>query len=201
MRILITGANGHLGVRLIASLSLNNEVVSVVRSDSALEKISGLNCETHIVDYSDSDGLSAAASGCDCAVHLVGIIKKTGNNTYEQAHELSCEALVYAARMAGLKKIVALSIIGSDVTSSNACLASRGRSENILLDGDLCVAIAARLNHLLQPQLQCGDPLRSNIGLVIQAEEVIQIHRHDGKCQAEHESWKEPDPVGNEEMS
>jgi uncharacterized protein YbjT (DUF2867 family) len=116
-------------------------VVSVVRSESALKKISGLNCETHIVDYSDSGGLSAAARGCDCAVHLVGIIKKTGNNTYEQAHELACEALVKAARTAGLKHIAALSIIGSDVTSRNACLASRGRSERILLEGDVPVTI------------------------------------------------------------
>jgi uncharacterized protein YbjT (DUF2867 family) len=116
-------------------------VVAVVRSKSACKKISGLNCETHIVDYSDSGGLSAAASDCDCAVHLVGIIKKTGNNTYEQAHELSCAALVKATHLAGLKQIVALSIIGSDITSRNACLASRGRSENILLDGDVPATI------------------------------------------------------------
>ena len=141
MRILITGANGHLGMRLIASLSLNHEVVSVVRSESACKKISDLNCTAHIVDYSDSGGLAAAASECDCAVHLVGIIKKTGNNSYEQAHELSCEALVTAARMAGLKQIVSVSIIGSDITSRNACLASRGRSENILLDGDVPATI------------------------------------------------------------
>lgn len=141
MRILITGANGHLGIRLIASLALNHEVVSVVRSESACEKISGLNCETHIIDYSDSGGLSAAAADCDRAVHLVGIIKKTGNNSYEQAHELSCAALVNAARTAGLKQIVALSIIGSSAASSNACLASRGRSENILLAGDVPATI------------------------------------------------------------
>ena len=141
MRILVTGANGHLGIRLIANLSLNHEVVAVVRSESAQKKISDLNCSTHIVDYSDSAGPAAAAAECDCAVHLVGIIKKTGNNSYEQAHELSCEALVTAAVLAGLKHIVALSILGSDATSKNACLASRGRSENILLDGDVPATI------------------------------------------------------------
>jgi hypothetical protein len=36
---------------------------------------------------------------------------------------------------------------------------------------------------------------------VILAEEMIQIHPQKGKYQAEQESWKEPDPVGNKQMS
>lgn len=137
----MTGANGHLGIRLIENLCQTHEVVSVIRSESALEKLSGLKCEAHIIDYSDSEALTAAARDCDCAVHLVGIIKKKGYNTYQQAHELPCRALVNAAVKSGLKQIVALSIIGSDPASLNGCLASRGCSEAILLDGDVPATI------------------------------------------------------------
>lgn len=137
MRVLVTGANGHLGIRLIANLAQQHEVVALVRSASALEKVSGLRCESRVVDYADSAGLAVAARDCDCAVHLVGIIRQTGNNRYEQAHEQPCTALAKGAEMAGLKQIVTVGIIGSHVDSSNGCLASRGRSENILLDGSV----------------------------------------------------------------
>ncbi len=141
MKVLITGANGHLGIRLITRLCLHHEVVAVVRSDAALQTLTGVGCETHIIDYSDSDALKQRLAGCDCAVHLVGIIKAGKTNTYESAHEGPCEALVTAAEAAGLEHIVSLSIIGSDPESSNACLASRGRSEQILLTSSVSATV------------------------------------------------------------
>ena len=137
MRILITGANGHLGIRLINNLSVDHEVVAVVRSSAALAQVKDLHCRSLVVDYADVDGLAAAARDCDVAVHLVGIIKKTRFNSYEQAHEIPCAALVSAAEKAGLKQIIALSILGSDPDANNECLASRGRSEVILTAGSI----------------------------------------------------------------
>lgn len=141
MRILVTGANGHLGRRLIGRLTLDHEVIAVVRSQRALQTLSGLSCQAQVVDYTDGDALASAARDCDSAVHLVGIIRKTEKNTYRQAHELPCAALVLAAEKAGLKRIVAISILGSNVASANGCFASRGASENILLQGPVPVTI------------------------------------------------------------
>jgi len=141
LRILVTGANGHLGRRLVERLAHDHDVIAVVRSQRALQILSDFRCQSQIVDYTDSAGLSAAARDCDCAVHLVGIIKRTGNNTYTQAHELPCAALALAAEKAGLKRIVALSILGSNAESANGCFASRGISENILLRGSVPVTI------------------------------------------------------------
>jgi uncharacterized protein YbjT (DUF2867 family) len=119
---------------LIGILSQENEVVAVVRSSAALEVIKDLGCQAYIIDYTDADALASVASDCDSAVHLVGVIKKTGRNSYEQAHEIPCTALASAAEVAGLKQIVALSILGGDVNSGNGCLASRARSDAILID-------------------------------------------------------------------
>ena len=141
MRILVTGANGHLGRRLVERLSHDHEVIAVVRSQRALQTLSDFRCQSQIVDYADSDGLTSVSLDCDCAVHLVGIIKRTGNNTYSQAHELPCAALALAAEKAGLKRIVALSILGSNAESANGCFASRGISENILLQGTVPVTV------------------------------------------------------------
>ncbi len=141
MRILVTGANGHLGRRLVERLAYDHDVIAVVRSQRALQTLSDFRCQSQIVDYTDSDGLTSVSLDCDCAVHLVGIIKRTENNTYSQAHELPCAALALAAEKAGLKRIVALSILGSNAESANGCFASRGISENILLRGSVPVTI------------------------------------------------------------
>ena len=49
------------------------------------------------------------------------------------AHEASARAIADAAAAADLRRVVYLSILGSDPKSANACLASKGRAEQILL--------------------------------------------------------------------
>ncbi|MEX0942549.1 MAG: NAD(P)H-binding protein, partial [Pseudomonadales bacterium] len=138
MQLVITGANGHLGRRLIARLSDDVVVRAVVRSESAkaaLVSEFGSDLDIHIVDYQDAQALERAITGYDVAVHLVGIIKEGRTNTFEAAHVDASQALVVAARQTGLSHIVYLSLVGSSESSSNPCFASRGRAERILLDG------------------------------------------------------------------
>src|SRR5262249_7583032 len=61
------------------------------------------------------------------------ILKETRANRYLDAHERACEAVATAADRAGLRRIAALSILGADLASLNACLASRARADAILL--------------------------------------------------------------------
>lgn len=134
-RYAITGANGNLGVRSIVTLGAD-QVRALVRSNRAkedlLKKFPGL--EVCIVDYTDADSLRNALLGCDVVVHLVGIIKETKFSSYADAHERSCDALV-AALPDSIRHIVYLSIVGSETDSHNACLASKGRAESILMAG------------------------------------------------------------------
>jgi len=147
-RILITGANGHLGRRTISRLTpadgLTRPVRAVVRSERAAQTIrkhSHPAVEIEILDYRDEEALTRAADGCEVAVHLVGIILETSRGSYRDAHELTSHALARAAAAAGLKRIVYLSILGSHPDSSNDCLASKGRAEQILLDASTPVLI------------------------------------------------------------
>jgi uncharacterized protein YbjT (DUF2867 family) len=136
----VTGANGQLGRRLIRRLHAAtppHSVRALVRSQRAADRIAPLldpaGSQVRIVDYADAEGLAEAAKGCAAAVHLVGILKETRSNRYVDAHERACEALAHAADTAGLGRIVSLSILGSRPDSQNACLASKGRAEQILL--------------------------------------------------------------------
>ncbi len=142
MPVLVTGANGNLGRALFQQLASRGRFRAAVRSARAADQIEALELsdadlrpEIVRVDYTDEQSMSEAAADCDAVVHLVGIIKEAANTRYADAHERSCSVLALAAARAGVKRIVYLSIMGSTPESANACLASKGRAERILLDG------------------------------------------------------------------
>lgn len=143
LRVLITGTNGHLGQRLIPALPESVEIIAAVRSAKAAQSISlrrGLGVRQ--LDYSHSEQFSRALVNVDAVVHLVGILKETPENTYSGAHETTCQALIAGAGLAKVKPaIVYISILGSSAGHGNACLASKGRAEDILLNSGLPVTI------------------------------------------------------------
>jgi len=156
--VLITGANGNLGRRLIQRAfefpGGPRPVRAIVRSERARQTLADIsNLDVAVLDYADAEGLAQAAEGCDSVVHLVGIIKEGSTSSYEGAHEATCTALANAAKEAGIRRIVYLSILGSQPDADNACLASKGRAERILREGPTSTLVL-RVPMVLSP----GDP-------------------------------------------
>jgi NADH dehydrogenase len=145
--LLVTGANGHLGRRICARLAGPGQrrVRAVVRSERAAQTLRELSDEARpdirILDYGDAAALEAAAEGCRRAVHLVGIIKEGSQTRYVDAHEATCRTLATAGTAAGIEHVVYLSILGSRPDSANACLASKGRAEQILLESGVATSV------------------------------------------------------------
>jgi NADH dehydrogenase len=139
--IAITGANGNLGMRSISTLGVDR-VRALVRSERAKQDLLARfeSLDVWVVDYTDANSLTAALKDCETVVHLVGIIKQTRHSSYENAHERSCAALVEALP-ASIQHLVYLSIVGSHADSDNACLASKGRAEDILLEAATAVVV------------------------------------------------------------
>jgi uncharacterized protein YbjT (DUF2867 family) len=142
-RVLVTGANGHLGRALVRRLARITSVRAVVRSDRAAETLGPIAGDVDVVvlDYADVDALARAARGCDAAVHLVGILKEGAGARYVDAHEGTSRSLAEAARRVGLARIVTVGILGADPHSPNPCLASRARAEAILLAPPLATTV------------------------------------------------------------
>ena len=153
--IVVTGANGQLGRALLSSLACVSDsnasengrprVRALVRSETAKKTIEALGLdpppEIEIVDYTNPIEMAAALAGMSCVIHLVGIIKETKSASYVEAHEQTCHALALAAQRAGIQRIVYLSILGSAVNSENACLASKGRAESLLLEDRVATTV------------------------------------------------------------
>ncbi len=71
MRVLVTGASGHIASALIPELiDHGHSVVGVARSDQAAKKIDALGAEVRRGDLDDPDGLASAASEADGVIHL-----------------------------------------------------------------------------------------------------------------------------------
>lgn len=145
MPVLVSGANGNLGRAIFENTGDGSHFRAAVRSQRAADQVAALPVEarpeTIQVDYSNATQMAAAAEDCKVVVHLVGIIKEAANTKYAVAHEESCEVLTSAAREAGVRRIVYMSIVGSHPESENSCLASKGRAERILLDASVPATI------------------------------------------------------------
>ena len=126
--ILVTGANGHIGRRLLRE---QPDARAVVRSERAAATLAD-HPDVRIVNYTDAAGLADACAGCKAIVHLVGTIRESKQASFQDAHERPAEALAQAAHEAGVGRIVYLSILGAAPGSNNACLESRARTEEIL---------------------------------------------------------------------
>ncbi len=133
-RLLVTGANGHLGRRLCKALAADAgvQVRAVVRSTPAARAL-GDRDDVRVVDYADVAGLIAAGAECEVLVHLVGILRESAAATYQAAHEQATRGVLEAATAVGIRRIVYLSILGADERSPNRCLASKARAETLLL--------------------------------------------------------------------
>lgn len=161
--IVVTGANGRLGQRLLRAFAGSVQLRAVVRSERAAARIRALpapvQAEIQVLDEADEAALARAAEGARVWLHLVGILKETSASRYVDAHERTCTAVARGAARAGVERIVHPSLLGADPRSPNACLASRGRAEEILLAGAVPTTIL-RLPMVLGPGEAATQALR-----------------------------------------
>src|ERR1700761_6012994 len=71
MRILVTGASGHIASAVIPELLTHgHQVIGLARSDESAEAVAALGAEVRRGDLDDLDGLRGAAAEADGVIHL-----------------------------------------------------------------------------------------------------------------------------------
>lgn len=108
-RVLVTGANGHLGANTVrALLEHGHEVVAFVRPTSDLRGLAGLDIQYARGDVLDRNSLVAAASGVEAIIHSAAVFAYWSKEPDEilRTGLSGVENVFAAASQSGVRRIV-----------------------------------------------------------------------------------------------
>lgn len=134
MTIVITGANGAVGMALVRLLCTEpgpdaHRVRALVRRPAEAQALQALGAEVVGIDYQQPAVVRAAVAGAAAVVHLAGALLPHRAEALWQANVLTTQAIATAAAEAGVKTLVYLSFPGANATASNIYLRSKGLAE------------------------------------------------------------------------
>src|SRR6266542_4441818 len=113
-KVFVTGASGFVGTEVMGEmLRRGYELVALVhRRKMAVEDRRVTSVQASLFD---SAALARAMGGCDAIIHLVGIImeNKSAGVTFDRMHYQATKSVVDAAAMAGVKRYVHMSALGT----------------------------------------------------------------------------------------
>jgi uncharacterized protein YbjT (DUF2867 family) len=134
-RILLTGATGYVGGRLLTALvATGHQVRCLARRPEALQHRAGPRVEVVAGDVQDPTSLGRALDGCTAAyylVHSMGVARG-----FEETDRRAAVSFGQAARTAGVRRIIYLGGLGAG-TALSPHLASRQEVGRILADSEV----------------------------------------------------------------
>lgn len=115
MKVLVTGANGFLGSHIAERLQTHGgvELRLMLRRTSNLEFLGGVEYERVEGDMRDEASLDAAAQGVEIVVHVAGLVSALTEARYHEVNARGTEALVRAAKAAGVRRFVYVSSLAA----------------------------------------------------------------------------------------
>jgi len=140
MKILLTGATGYIGKRLLPILvAQGHEIVCCVRDKNRfycpIELLK--NVEVIEVDFLKTETLTAIPTDIDAAYYLIHSMSGSDDN-YDELEKISAENFVHIIDQTKAKQVIYLSGIVNDKCLSKH-LSSRKKVEDVLLNGNFAI--------------------------------------------------------------
>jgi NADH dehydrogenase len=152
MTTLVTGANGFVGRHVVARLAgRGGGLRAMVRAAAAYDGPPGV--EVVEADMTKPETLTAALQGVDVVVHCAAItanLKPPYKNAYDIINRGGTENLAAAASAAGVRRIVAMSGLGTKPAPAGTYMATRWGMEEAVRNSRIPYV-------LIQPSVQFGD--------------------------------------------
>ncbi|HEX2844024.1 MAG TPA: complex I NDUFA9 subunit family protein, partial [Candidatus Limnocylindria bacterium] len=137
MTVAVVGATGFVGTSVVPQLAgAGYRVVAISRNGDRMPDWPA-SVAARSADVATGRGLDAAFEGADVAVHLVAIPRQTRGRSFEQVNVRGTERVVEAARRAGVRRIVHLSVLGVTDDPKLAYLSSKWRGEQAVRESGL----------------------------------------------------------------
>ena len=113
MKVLVTGATGFVGPKVVHALrARGHEVRALVRDPRRARVLETWGCELVVGDVADASSLDRAAADAEGVVHLVSIIRGRPHD-FERVMPRATTSLVAAAEKAGVRRFVLMSALGT----------------------------------------------------------------------------------------
>jgi uncharacterized protein YbjT (DUF2867 family) len=135
VKVLVTGATGYIGGRLVPRLLESGFEVRCMTRDAAQLDLAPWKNRVEVVEADVLEGptLKSALGGCDAAFYLIHSMG--GSRDFADADRRGAENFRDAAEVANLKRIVYLGGLGSDTGKLSEHLASRHEVGFVLSSG------------------------------------------------------------------
>ena len=201
MRILLTGANGLIGQRLLHALQARgHELVCAVRHPPA-QPIPGV--ATILADFVQDTEKAvwlARLGGVEIVINTVGIFREQSPGDFDRIHHRTPCALFAAAAETGVKLVVQLSALGADDHAATAYHRSTKAADD-------CLRALPVPSLIVQPSLVYDEsgastrtfatlatmPVAARLGTAAQMVQPVDlddlveaicraVEEHDGKC-------------------
>lgn len=157
MKILVTGAGGFIGLRLLDRLvSAGHDVVALVRTPRGPLKLTRDHVTVVRGDMTDAASLDRAVAGCDVVVHLANATAITDWAAARAINVDGTRALLAACKRAGVKRMVFTSTL-------SALREKRGPYGQTKLEAEVVVRQSGLPFVILRPSLVYGA---HGVGLV-----------------------------------
>jgi uncharacterized protein YbjT (DUF2867 family) len=118
MHVLIVGANGHIGRRLIRQMSTSpHQSRAMIRNPMQGEALRELGADDIVVADLEGD-ITPALEGCDAVIFTAGSGGSTGPEKTDAIDRDGAIAIIDAARKAGVNRLVMVSSMGTDAPDS-----------------------------------------------------------------------------------
>ncbi len=139
MKVLVTGATGFVGPRIVHALrAQGRDVRALVRRPEQAAHLRSLGVELAAGDITDPASLRAAVAGCTHVVHLVAIIQGSPED-FRRVMTQGTRDLVAAAQEAGVERFVLMSALGTSEASEGTVpyYAAKWAEEQAVIDSGL----------------------------------------------------------------
>jgi uncharacterized protein YbjT (DUF2867 family) len=130
MVILLTGANGFIGQRLVQALRASGHTIVEARRDAQAGP--GTIGADYVRDIHESDWLPRL-TGTDAVINAVGILRERRSQTFERIHTLAPRALFAACVTAGVRRVIQISALGADAGASRYFASKRAADEYLAM--------------------------------------------------------------------
>ena len=134
---MVTGASGLLGRAIVRALVQRDEVRATVRRAEAGEPLRLLGAKVAVVPVEEPDELIEILPRVHTIVHLVGGVNQPSDEEILSANHGSTLAAVAAAKEAGVRRLILLSVPGASVDHPHPFVRAKGLAEEVVVHSGL----------------------------------------------------------------